>query len=106
MQALDGNDEVKVLVVLRDQADVSTIDQQLKDSRATRQHRHQAVLGALQDAAQRSQGALTDHLSARQSDGAIRGFTPHWLINSVVVVGTVDAIRELALRDDVLAIEP
>ena len=106
MQALDGNDEVKVLVVLRDQADISTMNQQLHDGRATRQHRHQAVLGALQDAAQRSQGALTDHLSARQSDGEIRGFTTHWLINAVVVVGTVDAIRELALRDDVLVIEP
>ncbi len=105
MQELDGNDEVKVLVVLRDQADISTMNRQLHDSRATRQHRHQAVLGALQDAAQRSQGALVDHLSDRQRDGGIRGFTPHWLVNSVVVVGTVDAIRELAQRDDVIAIE-
>ena len=106
MQSLDGDDEVKVLVVLRDQADIDTMNRQLHDSRATRQDRHQVVLGALHDAANRSQEALTDHLSARQSDGGIRGYTTHWLVNAVVVVGTVDAIRELALRDDVIAIEP
>ena len=106
MQKLRGDDEVKVLVVLRDQADIDSMNRQLHDSRATRQERHQAVLGALQDAAHRSQDALIDHLGARQSDGGIRGYTAHWLINSVVVVGTVDAIRELALRDDVEVIEP
>ncbi|MFH1865235.1 MAG: S8 family serine peptidase, partial [Candidatus Eisenbacteria bacterium] len=106
MQLLGGDDEVKVLVVLSDQADIDTMNRQLHDSRVTRQQRHEAVLGALQDAAHRSQDALTDYLDARLSDGGIRGYTPHWLINSVVVVGTVDAIRELALRDDVEVIEP
>ena len=106
MQSLSGDDEVKVLVVLRDQADIDSMNRQLHDSRVSRQQRHEAVLGALQDAADRSQAALTDHLSARQSDGGIRGYTRHWLINAVVVVGTVDAIRELALRDDVEVIEP
>ncbi len=105
MQSLNGDDELKVLVVLRDQADIGTLNQQLRDGRATRQDRHEAVLGALQDAADRSQEALTDYLQARQSEGDIRGYTRHWLINSVVVVGTVDAIRELSLRDDVEAIE-
>ncbi len=105
LQALSGDDEVKVLVVLHDQADIGSMNLQLHNSRATRQERHEAVLGALQDAAHRSQDALVDYLDARQSDGGIRGYTAHWLINSVVVVGTVDAVRELALRDDVKAIE-
>lgn len=106
MQSLNGDDEIKVLVVLRDQADIGSMNQQLHDGRATRQLRHESVLGALQAAAGRSQGALMDHLSDLQRDGSIRGYTPHWLVNSIVVVGTVDAIRELALRDDVEAIEP
>ena len=106
MQLLSGDDEVKVLVVLRDQADIDSMNRELHDSRATRQARHEAVLGALQEAAGRSQGSLTDYLEARRSDGGIRGYTSHWLINAVVVVGTVDAIRELALRDDVEVIEP
>lgn len=106
MQSLNGDDEVKVLVVLRDQADIDTMNRQLHESRATFQQRHRAVLGALQDVAGRSQGALTDYLEARTRGGGIRGYTPHWLVNSVVVVGTVDAVRELALRDDVEVIEP
>ncbi len=105
MQSLNGDDEVKVLVVLSDQADIESMNTQLHESRATRQQRHEDVLGALQDAARRSQGSLTAYLDARQRDGGIRGFTAHWLVNAVVVVGTVDAIRELALRDDIIAIE-
>ncbi|MCD4690850.1 S8 family serine peptidase [bacterium] len=105
MQSLNGDDEVKVLVVMSDQADIASMNQQLHESRSTRQERHETVLGALQDAAHRSQGALTDYLDSRLIDGGVRGYTPHWLVNSVVVVGTVDAIRELALRDDVQAIE-
>jgi len=106
LQSLRGEDEVKVLVVLADQADIVSLNQQLRGSRATRQLRHETVLGELQDAARRSQGALTDYLDARIADGAVRGYTPHWLINAIVVVGTADAIRDLALRDDVELIEP
>jgi len=106
MQSLNGDDEVKVLVVLSDQADIHTMNRELHDSMASRQQRHEAVLGALQDAADRSQGALRDELEARQRDGGVRGYTAHWLINAIVVVGTVDAIRELGLRDDVEVIEP
>ena len=106
MESMQGNDEIKVLVVLRDQADIASIHQELHGSRATRQLRHETVLGALQDVAARSQGALINDLDTRQRDGGIRGYTSHWLVNAVVVVGTVDAIRELALRDDVEVIEP
>jgi subtilisin family serine protease len=106
MQSLNGDEELKVLVVLRDQADITTLNRELHDAMATRQHRHEVVLNALQDVAARSQGALLDDLSNRQRDGSIRGFTPHWLINAVVVVGSVDAIRELGTREDVEVIEP
>jgi subtilisin family serine protease len=106
MQSLDPDDEVKVLVVLRDQADIPAIHRQLHESRATRHDRHLAVVGALREAASRSQDALLSDLESRQRAGGIRGYTPHWLINAVVVVGTVDAIRELAAREDVEAIEP
>ncbi len=106
MQALGGDGEVKVLVVLSDQADITVLNQQLREGGVTRQHRHETVVDALQTAARRSQAPLVEHLESRQREGSIRGFTQHWLVNAVVVVGEVDAIRELALRDDVIAIEP
>jgi len=106
MQSLRGGDEIKALVVLRDQADIASLNQQLRATRATRQHRHEAVLAELQAAADRSQGPVVDHLRAGQAGGEIRGFTTHWLINAIVVVGTVDAIRELAQREDVEVVEP
>jgi subtilisin family serine protease len=106
VQGLRGSDQIKVLVVLRDQADIATMDWDLHNAKATRADRHQAVLGALQQTARASQGNLITDLDARQGRGEIAGFTPHWLVNAIVVRGTIDALRAIAAREDVLTIEP
>ncbi len=103
---LRGSDEIKVLVVLRDQADIATLNHDLHVSKATRMVRHATVMGVLQDTADRSQGALLSDLAAHKAAGGIVGYTPHWLVNAVVVRGTVDALREIAARADVETIEP
>ena len=38
--------------------------------------------------------------------GGIVGYTPYWIINAVVVKGTVAAIRDIAARPDVNQVEP
>ncbi len=106
VQGLRGNDEITVLVVLREQADIVNMDLALHAAKATRADRHQAVLGALQQTARTTQGDLITDLTTRQGRGEIAGFTPHWLVNAVVVRGTVDALRAIAAREDVQTIEP
>jgi len=105
VQDLRGNAEITALVVLRDQADIATMNWDLHVAQATRADRHQAVLGALQQTARTSQGDLIADLSARQGRGEVAGFTPHWLVNAVVVRGTVDALRAIAAREDVQTVE-
>ena len=58
--------------------------------------RHAAVLGSLQRTAKTSQQAIQRDLAADKARGGIEGWTSHWIINSVVVKGTVAAIRALA----------
>ncbi len=105
ISTLEGDDVIKVLVVLADQADIKTLNWDLHDAKADLSVRHQTVMQTLQDTAKRSQSNLISDLESSKAGGSILGFTSHWIVNSVVVVGTVDGIRLLAERADVERIE-
>jgi len=102
---LQGDDVVKVLVVMGQQADITSLDWELHDSKASLSVRHTTVLETLQGQAKSSQGDLLAELDSSKANGAILGYTSHWIVNSVVVTGTVDTIRELAARSDVERVE-
>jgi subtilisin family serine protease len=103
---MDDLEMVKVLVVMEDRADIQTLDKSLNFQKASLAVRHQRVVSSLRETATRSQKDLIASLSSDKSAGGILGFTPHWLVNSVVVTATVARVRVLAQRDDVLTIEP
>lgn len=98
-------DLVKVLVVLRDQADIATLDRDLHAAKSPLRARHQAVVTTLQDAARAGQSGLLADLATAKSSGGIAGYTPHWIINAVVVRATVAEVRRLAQRSDVERVE-
>jgi subtilisin family serine protease len=106
MAGLDDGDVIKVLVVMKDQPDIATLDADLRASRASLAERHAAVLGTLQRTARASQQPILQALTTDKALGGIEGWTPHWIINAVVVKGTVAAIRNLADRPDVEIVEP
>ena len=98
MDRLTDQDEIKVLVVMADQPDIKSLDKSLRLERVSLAERHRTVVGTLQEAAAVSQRSLLKDLSAKSGSEGIAGFTPHWIVNAVVVRGTVAAIRDLALR--------
>ena len=73
MQALDEQEEIKVLVVCEEQGDIATLDHRLRESRAPLSVRHQQVIDTLREVAERTQADLIEDLSASQYPG-IRGF--------------------------------
>ena len=103
---LQDEEQIKVLVVLRERVDITTLDQDLHLQRVTLAVRHQIVIDELKQVAAASQGDLIADLDSRMGRGEVAGYTPHWLINAVVVVATADAVREIAARDDVMRVEP
>ncbi len=105
LSTMRGDETVKVLVVMSAQADIDALNWQLHDSKANLEVRHHTVVQTLVDQSKNSQTSLLADLDANKANGAILGYTSHWIVNSVVVVGTVDAIRELATRSDVERIE-
>ncbi len=101
-----GSEEVRAVVVLTDQAPIPTMDQDLRLSRATMNVRHRIVIDALRETAARSQGPILQDLEARRIAGTIAEYKAFWLVNGIAVRGTVDAIRQIALRNDVEVVEP
>ncbi len=102
---LEAGALIKVLVVMHDQVDVRTLDLQLHEAKATLAFRHQTVVGLLQDRVKNSQAGLLADLQTKKHSGQITGYKSHWLINAVVVLGTVAAVEELAARNDVEVVE-
>ncbi len=100
------DDPIKVLVVLEDQADIPRLDRDLRGSKAAMSQRHRLVVEALRDAAARSQSGLLADLVSKSNAGRVVGFVPHWLINSIVVTATPEAVRSIAARPDVARVEP
>jgi len=98
------SEPIKALVILRDQVDVTGMDLDLHYQRADLAHRHFQVITALREMAEDTQADLLADLESRKGAG-IDGYTPYWLINAVVVVGTEDAIRDIAAREDVDVVE-
>lgn len=106
MGTMKGGDEITVWIVLRDQVDVESMDRQLHALRTALPERHAEVVGELQERAASTQPSLLADLETMRLQGAVRGFTPHWLVNSVVVRTTVEEVPALAARPDVLVVEP
>ncbi len=102
---LKGDDTIKVLVVMSEQTDIQTMDWNLHNAKTSFDVRHRTVVETLQEVADRTQIDLLASLENNKANGGILGYTPHWLVNGVVVVGTVDAIRQLAARSDVERVE-
>ncbi len=106
MKTMDGRDEITVLVVMRDRVDIEALDWELRDAKASFEIRHETVVTSLRDKAAATQAGLLADLEADKAGGVVKGYTPHWLINAVVVRTTVDDVPRLAARDDVDVVEP
>jgi len=109
MDRMADHEILKVLVVMKDQADVRALDLDLHDRAAPLAARHNSVVTTLRSVSQASQKNLIGDLRYREADkarGGVLGFTPHWIVNSVVLVAEAGVIREIAARDDVEVIEP
>jgi bacillopeptidase F len=106
LQTLTDNAQTSVIIYLDEQADIPALDQELNRIKATRQVRHERVIRALQEVAQRTQPALIEHLEEAKRDGHIAGFTPYWIMNMIIAKASKSEIYRLLDRSDVDFIEP
>ena len=91
---------VKVVVVLKNQVDPSTV------SGGSRHERQVALVKALRARAAADQAGMLAVLRERRAQGLAADIVPLWVLNAVSVSATPAVLAELAARPDVREIDP
>src|SRR6202795_3568039 len=89
---------LSVIVRMRTRADLSSI------SARGRAARLRKVVDLLHTTADVAQVGLTRQVAAWRTQGLVRKITPLWVIDAVALTATVDTVRAIAARPDVLSI--
>jgi subtilisin family serine protease len=92
--------EIRALVVLKEQADIQSLNLSLYTERASIQERAFTIITALQSTAERTQTGLLAFIESR-SGSSISSHEPFWIINMIRVTGTAEVILEIAERAEV-----
>jgi subtilisin family serine protease len=105
LETIGDDDFASAIIFLQDRPDIRALDVSLHAEKAPMAVRHEQVFDALTQAAERSQPALLSYLDVGKEAGTVRGYTPYWITNMVVVSATKSELRRIANRGDVEAIE-
>ena len=101
----DQNDYVRVLVLLRSQVDIATLDQQLYSQKSTLQQRAYQVITALKQNAENTQGELNAYLDIKLESAEVFTYQAFWTSNMFMVEAKPHIINELMTRLDVAEID-
>ncbi|UCE17674.1 MAG: S8 family serine peptidase [Gemmatimonadota bacterium] len=102
---ISDDDFASAIVYLTDRPNIRALDNALRAERAPLGVRHERVIHALQQAADRSQPTLLGYLNSKAQAGVVKGYTPYWLMNLVVVSATKTELYGIAQRPEVEAVE-
>ncbi len=105
LDTLSDDAQVSVIIHLKEKADISAIDRELKKEHATLAVRHERVITALRETAARTQSDLIHYLAEAKREGWVTGFTPYWISNMIIAQATKDEIYRLMNHPDVDIIE-
>ena len=103
MQRMDGNEKIKVNIVLLEQSEPMDL---LREANVfiTKAERRQFVIDALQRQAEASQTKLLALLEEMEQNGMVEDIRPLWLVNSISCYANKLAIDNLAQRNDIMTI--
>ncbi len=96
---------IPIVVVLREQLDVVSLDARIERARATRAQRHRLVVEAAQEVSQRTQGALLAQMRAQEKLAHVSDIQSFWVMNAVAARATTEAIAQLASFPGIQSIE-
>lgn len=99
------NDYLQVIVLLRSQVDLATLNQQLYTQKATMQQRAYQVITALQQNAQITQGELNNYFASKYESADVYSYKSFWISNMFVIEAKPHIIYELMNRMDVAEID-
>lgn len=95
------NEHIKIMVVLKDQVDIATLDNHLYQINASAEFRAKTVITALMDKASTTQGPLLAFLAEQNLAGNVTAYKPFWVTNFIWVEAKPEVVYMLAGRQDV-----
>ncbi len=99
LQKLAPGDKLAVIIELNIQANLSEVISKIP--KASRRAKARAVVEALQNVADQTQGPLKEHLKKKRASSEAERITPYWVFNGFAVTATEPLIRSLASRPEV-----
>ena len=99
------NEYLQVLVLLRSQVDLATLDQQLYAQKSTLQERAYQVITALKQNAENTQSSLKSYLSVKSESADVYTYQAFWISNMFVIEAKPNVINELMTRLDVVEMD-
>ncbi|MCG8421189.1 MAG: S8 family serine peptidase [Proteobacteria bacterium] len=105
LSAAPAGRKLSVLVDLSEQLDLHRAVRAVSQQHSSRRKRRELVVAALTRLAGRSQARLVPLLEQFKQRGWVEGYRSFAIVNRFVVSGTPAAVRALAARDEVAAIE-
>ena len=101
LQSLNPLEYTRVLIVLRDQVDIETLDKELYRINAPLEYRAQTVINSLQLKAKQTQGPVLDILRNEKDNGKVKEYIDFWVTNVIYAEVTADVVNELSRLNEV-----
>lgn len=105
LENANPNDYLKIIVLLRSQVDLATLDQQLYAQKSSLQDRAYQVITALKQNAENTQGNLKAYLNQKFESSDVFTYQAFWISNMFMVEAKPHIIYELMNRVDVAEID-
>ena len=95
------DDYIRVLVLLRDQVDVVSMDERFYRESVSNQRRAYELINQLQEKARTTQVSILSYLQEKSQQGNVFQYESYWISNLVMVEAKLKVINELMFRLDV-----
>jgi bacillopeptidase F len=99
------NDYIRVLVLLRDQVDVVSMDEQFYRETVSIPQRVSELIITLKEKAATTQVNLLSYLEGKTQSGEVFRYESFWIANLVMVEAKVEVINEIMFRLDVIQMD-
>lgn len=96
-----NNDYVKVMIVLKEQVDITALDRHLYEINASAEYRAKTVITALMDKAFTTQAPLLNFLAYQSTTGNVKAYKPFWITNFIWAEVKPEVVYQLAGNPDV-----
>lgn len=95
------DDIISVIVYIREDLDLHSLDRGLSLAAADKKKRHSTVVGAMLQSAQTTQAPVIPLLESAVADGSVTAFQPYWILNCIAVTGRVSFLAALSARPEI-----